>query len=152
MLKYRGITLLVALFALLGISEPASSQDLLAVIKSHNNLSSFAKAIEANGLENELSGKGPYTVFAPVNEIFDKEISGKNLSSSSVRNLLLNHIMTGYATERNMKVMSKATSLGGITLALKTGGNFVKVNEAEIIEMNIKAGNGVLHIIRGVLK
>lgn len=152
MLKNRGISLLIALFAFFVIPESANSQDLMAVIKSHSDLSSFANAIEANGLESELTGKGPYTVFAPVNEIFDKEISGKNLSSSSVRNLLLNHIMTGYATERNMKVMSKATSLGGITLALKTGENVVKVNEAEIIEMNIKAQNGVLHIIRGVLK
>lgn len=152
MVKNRGIALLFALVAFFGISESADSQDLMTVIKSHNDLSSFANAIEANGLESELSGKGPYTVFAPINEIFDKEISGKNLSSSSVRNLLLNHIMTGYATERNMKVMSKATSLGGITLALKTDGNVVKINEAEIIKMNIKARNGVLHIIRGVLK
>lgn len=150
--KKSGITLLFTLFAFLGIVESVNSQDLMSVIKSHSNLSSFADAIEANGLATELAGKGPYTVFAPENETFDKEISGKNLSSSSVRNLLLNHIMTGYATERNMKVMSKATSLGGISLALKSDGNTIKINDAEIVKINIKARNGVLHIIRGVLK
>ena len=150
--KNRGITLLIVAFAVMGMPEFANSQKIMSVIKSHSNLSSFANAIEANGLDSELAGKGPYTVFAPANEAFDREISGKAITSSSVRNLLLNHIMTGYATERNMKVMSKATSLGGITLALKTGDNIVKVNNAEILEMNIKAGNGVLHIINAVLK
>lgn len=147
-----GISVLFLAFTLLSSPDVANSQQLMSVIKNHNNLSSFANAIESSGLDSELNGTGPYTVFAPVNEIFEKEISGKSLTSSSVKNLLLNHIMTGYATERNMKVMSRATSLGGITLVLKSNGNTLKINEAEVVRMNIKAQNGVLHIIKGVLK
>lgn len=150
--KNRGITIFLAAFILTAIPEAAKSQKIMSVIKSHSNLSSFANAIEANGMESELNSSGPYTVFAPVNESFDKEISGKNLNSSAVKKLLLNHIMTGYATERNMKVMSRATSLGGVTLVLKANETPVKVNDAEVIELNIKAENGVLHIIKGVLK
>ncbi|MDX1629899.1 MAG: fasciclin domain-containing protein, partial [Fulvivirga sp.] len=111
--KNRGITLLIAVLMVVLLPEAAKSQKIMTVIKSHSNLSSFADALEQNGLDEELSGNGPYTIFAPVNESFDRETSGKSITSSSVRNLLLNHIMTGYATERNMKVMSKATSLGG---------------------------------------
>ena len=150
--KNRGIILFFAALMLTVLPEAAKSQKIMSVIKDHSNLSSFANALEANGIDRELSGNGPYTIFAPVNESFDKEVSGKSLTSSSVKNLLLNHIMTGYATERNMKVMSRATSLGGVTLVLKTSENPVKINNAEVLEMNIKAQNGVLHIIKGTLK
>lgn len=150
--RNRGITLLLAALMFGILPEAAKSQKIMSVIKSHSNLSSFANALEANGIDRELEGSGPYTIFAPVNESFDRETSGKNLTSSSVRNLLMNHIMTGYATERNMKVMSRATSLGGVTLVLKTNESPVKINNAEVLELNIKAQNGVLHIINGVLK
>jgi uncharacterized surface protein with fasciclin (FAS1) repeats len=150
--KKKGITLLLTALFFTIMPDIANSQKIMSIVKSHSNLSSFAKALEANKLDEKLDGKGPFTIFAPVNDIFDKEISGKSLTSTSVKNLLLNHIMTGYATERNMKVMSKATTLGGVTLALNTGGKAVKINTAEVIEMNIKARNGVLHIINGILK
>lgn len=148
----RGITLFLAVLLFMMLPETAKSQKIMTVIKSHSNLSSFANALEANGIDQEISGVGPYTIFAPINESFEKEISGKNLASSSVRNLVLNHIMTGYATERNMKVMSRATSMGGVTLILKPGENPVRINNAEVLKMNIKAQNGVLHIIKGILK
>lgn len=148
----RGIGLLLAAFLLMAIPELANSQKIMTVIKNHSNLSSFAAALEANGIDEELSGNGPFTIFAPINESFDRETSGKNITSSSIRNLLLNHIMTGYATERNMKVMARATSMGGVTLVLKPGENPVKINNAEVLKMNIRAQNGVLHIIKGILK
>lgn len=150
--KFRGITLFIAAFLMIGLPEAAKSQKIMSVIKSHSNLSSFAKALEANGIDQELSGNGPFTIFAPINESFDKETTGKSITSNSVKSLLLNHIMTGYATERNMKVMSKATSLGGLTLTLQSSENPVKINNAEVLKMNIKAQNGVLHIIKGVLE
>lgn len=147
-----GITFLFVILLLAGMPEATHSQHLMSVIKSQGNLNSFAKALESSGLDSKLSGNGPLTIFAPTDEVFEKEISGKNLNSGSVRNLLLNHIMTGYGTERNMKVMSKATSLGGITLVMQSNGNTNKVNNYDIIEANIKAQNGILHIIDGVLK
>lgn len=143
---------MLAALMMVVLPEAAKSQKIMSVIKSHSNLSSFANALEANGIDQELSGNGPFTIFAPVNESFDKETTGKSITSNSVRSLLLNHIMTGYATERNMKVMSRATSLGGLTLTLKPSESPVKINNAEVLKMNIKAQNGVLHIIKGVLK
>lgn len=137
---------------LLFLPATAQSQKLMSVIKNHSNISTFANALEDSGLDQKLNGAGPFTVFAPVNEQFEKEISGKNPGSTAVKNLIMNHIMTGYASERNMKIMSKATSLGGITLVMKTQGDQLKINNKEIVVMNIKANNGVLHIVKGVLK
>lgn len=152
MKRNKNISTLIILSILIILPQVAQSQQLMSVIKSHSNISSFANALESNGLDEELNGKGPYTVFAPTNESFDKEISGKSLTSSSVRKIVMNHIMTGYATERNMKIMSRATSLGGISLVLESGDDGLKINDARITTVNIKAKNGVLHIITGILK
>lgn len=138
--------------ALLFFPLSAYSQHLMSVIKNQNNLSAFAKALETTGLDQQLSGEGPYTVFAPTNTSFRKEISGKNISSSGMKNMLLNHIMTGYATKRNIQLMSKISTLGNATLVVKTDKDGVKINNIRVIEMNKKAQNGVVHIMDGVLK
>jgi len=152
MSKYRGSSLLLFAFILILLPLSVQSQSLMSVIKSQDSLSSFTEALQESGLSQRLEEQGPYTVFAPSNSIFEKEIAGKDLSSSSVRSMLMNHIMTGYASERNMKIMSKAKSLGGITLNMETSGNSITINGVVLTSINIKADNGVLHIINGVLK
>lgn len=152
MKRNNSISTLIILSTLIVVPQISQSQQLMSVIKSHNNISSFATALESQGLDKKLNGKGPFTVFAPTNESFDKEVAGKSLSSSSVHKIVMNHIMTGYATERNIKIMSKATSLGGIILLLETDDDGLKINDARVTTVNIKAQNGVLHIISGILK
>lgn len=150
--KYRGSSLLLFAFTLTLLPLSVQSQSLMSVIKSQDNLSSFTEALQESGLNQRLEGQGPYTVFAPSNNVFEKEFAGKDLSSSSVRSMLMNHIMTGYASARNMKIMSKAKSMGGITLNMETSGNSMTINGIVLTSVNIKADNGVLHIINGVLK
>ena len=130
----------------------AHSQSLMSVINSQNRLSSFSKALQESGLDQKLEGQGPFTVFAPSDDVFEREIAGKDLTSSGIRNMLMNHIMTGYASARNMKIMSKAKTMGGITLQMSTTGNTITINGLRLTSVNIKANNGVLHIIDGVLK
>lgn len=150
--KYRGTSLLLFACTLTLLPLSVQSQSLMSVIQNRPSLSSFAEALQKSGIDQRLEGQGPYTVFAPSNNAFNKEIAGKDLSSSSVRSTLMNHIMTGYATERNMKIMSKAKSMGGITLSIETSGNSITINDVVLTSVNIKADNGVLHIISGVLK
>lgn len=148
----RGIYLLLTTILFTSYPLPAQSQSLMSVIKSRADLSSFAYALESNDIHLKLEESGPFTVFAPSNSRFDKEIAGKEITSTQVKNMVLNHIITGYASERNMKIMSKAKSLGGMTLQMNSGKNRITVNGVELINLNIKAQNGVLHIINGVIQ
>ncbi len=132
--------------------DTAQGQQLMSVLKSNSNISSFVRALEINGLDERLSAKGPFTIFAPTNEFFDKETSGKQLESDSIHRFLLNHIMTGFATEKNMQYMSKVTTLGGVTLAIEKRDKKIYINTIELTTTNIKASNGVIHIINGVVK
>jgi uncharacterized surface protein with fasciclin (FAS1) repeats len=50
----------------------ASAADLLEEVKDSDQLSTFAKAVEAAGLEDTLEGDGPYTIFAPTDDAFDE--------------------------------------------------------------------------------
>ncbi len=153
-MKNPCLSVSIFLLGLLFLLPPHTlqAQNMINIIERHTEISDFANALKSTGLEEKLSEEGPFTIFAPANEPLQQELSGQSLTSPSARKILLNHIITGYATERNMKVMSKTTSLGGITLVMKQKGNRVYVNDIEVITYNIKAKNGVIHILNGVLK
>ncbi len=128
------------------------AQTIMSVLSGDQETSSFAKALEHTGLDQQLLDMGPYTIFAPSNEAFESFSNGINTSSSRMRSILLNHIMTGLATERSIRAMNKVTSLGGVTLNVESNGNTILIDNARLIQSNIRAGNGVIHIIDRVLR
>lgn len=142
------ICLLILLFT---IPLCSNGQSVMSVLKNNSEVSSFVSAIEKTQLNETFSNSGTYTIFAPTNEAFDKAVTSRQSSDSRLRSFLLNHIMTGWATEKNLKIMSSSTSLGGIQLNF-TGSNPMQVNNSEITTPNIRASNGVIHIIDGVLE
>ncbi|MGD8427130.1 MAG: fasciclin domain-containing protein [Balneolaceae bacterium] len=127
----------------------ARSQSIMETLKSNRETTHFAQALEEAHLNTKLGKSGPFTLFAPSNEAFDK------LSASQKHNnqLLLNHIFTGLATERSLKAMADITCLSGKTIKLKNdNGNPISVDSFKIIYANIRADNGVIHVIDGVIK
>jgi len=128
----------------------ARSQTIMQKLSANKRTSHFAQSLIKTNLNNRLNGPGPYTILAPTNKAFDK------LSDSQKEDdkLLLNHIFTGMATERSLKAMNEVTCLSGKTIKLKkiNGGKSLTVGSYAIVTTNIKADNGVIHIINGVIK
>jgi uncharacterized surface protein with fasciclin (FAS1) repeats len=127
----------------------AQSQTVLQKLKANNQTTEFAIALEDANIDKKINQKGPFTLFAPSNDAFSK------LSSIQRGNndLLLNHIFTGMATERSLKAMSNVTCLSGRNLTIQNNnGQELLINSTRIISSNIKAENGVIHIIDGVIK
>ncbi|MDZ7714954.1 MAG: fasciclin domain-containing protein [Balneolaceae bacterium] len=143
---------LAAIMILLMAPSEVLSQTLLVKLEQTKEISLFSQAIVNSGLDTELKDNATYTIFAPSNEVLEKEIGGKGYSDSKLRSFLLNHIITGWATEKNLKSMSKATSLGGISLKFAWENDVLTINEAKISKSNIKAENGIIHVIDRVLK
>lgn len=138
------IVLILGLFLAVG---EVRSQDITSVMKEEGQISNFVNALENAQLAEELNGNGPYTIFAPSNRYFN---SNNINSHNSNRSYLLNYIMTGMATERNLKAMSNITTLGGMVLELqKTDSGEIIIKERTITTANIKASNGIIHIIDG---
>jgi uncharacterized surface protein with fasciclin (FAS1) repeats len=107
------------------------------------------------GLAETLSGKGPYTVFAPTDKAFSKvpaatlEALGKD--RDALRRVLLYHVADGrYPAARVVRKRSIKT-LAGPRLKVKATKRAVRVGGARVIVPDIKASNGVIHAINRVL-
>ncbi|HLR33178.1 MAG TPA: fasciclin domain-containing protein [Fodinibius sp.] len=150
MKRLYAILLEAALFFLVaGSFMMADAQTVLEALKNNGRTTEFAAAIERAGLENRFDTRsGSYTVFAPSNTAFNKMNSNEKNNSR----LLLNHIITGTATKRSLQYMSKMTCLSGLTVEVSQDDNTLSVQDYPLLESNIQADNGVIHVIDGVIQ
>jgi uncharacterized surface protein with fasciclin (FAS1) repeats len=133
-----------------------------------NNLTSLAAALQATDLVTTLQGTGPFTVFAPTNEAFADllEATGldlENLSTAEkalVKNILLNHVIVGENISSSDLVAAGSgyTNTGALgpnnnNLSLYfTTSNAVMLNgDAEVINADNVATNGIVHIVDDVI-
>lgn len=120
-------------------------------------VTTLVTAIKAADLVDTLKGKGPFTVFAPTNEAFDKLPKGtlddllKPENKEKLRSILLYHVHSGDAImAKDVKTMNLSTAEGSpLTVKVQDGG--VWVNNAKVIKTDVAASNGVIHWIDTVL-
>ena len=140
--------------ALLGPSM-ARAADIVDTAVSAGSFTTLVAAVKAAGLVPTLKGKGPFTVFAPNDAAFAK------LPPGTVESLLKNkaklaailkyHVIPGRVKAADVagKSLKVATVEGQ---PLNVDGSFgVKVNDAHVIQPDIEASNGVIHVIDTVL-
>jgi len=134
--------------------------------KDHTTL---VAAVKAAGLVDTLSGKGPFTVFAPVNDAFAKLPAGtvdtllKPENKDQLTKVLTYHVVPGRLTEKDLiaaidKAGGKATfkTVEGedLTFEMKDGAIWVwdaKGDSGKITIKNVMQSNGVIHVIDTVL-
>ncbi len=130
-------------------SSNIQAQTVIEKLKSNNQTTQFVEALENSDLADRLKQSGPFTLFVPSNNSFQNLSSGQKSDS----NFLLNHILTGMATERSLRAMSDITSLSGKKISIQNqNGENLSIENIQIISSNIKADNGIIHIIDGVIE
>ncbi len=111
-------------------------------------------AIKAAGLDETLTEKGPFTVFAPTDEAFAKLPEGTVESllanPEALKKVLLYHVVSGSVTAKDVAGLDSAQTLNGTTLAIATKDG-VMINDSNVIQADIAASNGVVHVIDTVL-
>ena len=135
-------------------------------LKDHTTL---VAAVKAAGLVEPLEGPGPFTVFAPTNEAFDKLPPGtvatpvKPENKAMLTKILTYHVVPGRFTAANLIKMvqdgeGKATlkTVEGDPLTVTEQGNklFVsgeKSGVAEVSIADVMQSNGVIHVVTSVL-
>lgn len=154
--SYRGNKFaVIGLFLLTGALSPLSlnAQKVFDVLNNQSQVSLFAKIVQESGVDADLNNGGPYTIFAPSNSALNDAQGRINRSNtSSLRSFVMNHVMTGMATKRQIMLLSSAPTLGGVTLEMNVEDDEVTVNDIPIVRYNIRADNGVIHIIDGTLE
>ena len=120
--------------------------------------SKFLAAIKVAGLEEALQGDGPYTVFAPTDDAINALPEGthenllKDENRKQLQNLLMNHVLKGNFSSADMAAVDNAGAASGVELKIKapTDGSMM-VNNANIIESDVKCSNGTIHAIDQLL-
>ena len=118
----------------------------------------LATALKATGLIDALTGEGPFTVFAPTDVAFAKLPAGtvesllKPENKEKLKSILLYHVVSGNVTaEQVMKLNGRTVkTLGGGSVKVSTMDG-VMVDDARVIKTDIRASNGVIHVIDTVL-
>merc|ERR1712139_263613 len=121
------------------------------------DLSTLVTALKAAQLTGTLSGKGPFTVFAPTNEAFaklDKSLLAALLKPENKQKLvevLTYHVVAAEAKSTDLKNGEEIKTVEGAEVKVTLSGSSVKINNADVTKADVLATNGVVHIIDSVL-
>ncbi len=139
---------------LLAIASTASADDLVDKAAGATNLKIFSAALKSAGFGETLKEGGPYTVFAPTDNAFSKLPPGSwdNLAKDKVRlaAVLAHHIVPGKMLVTEVKP-GKVKTVQGDFITLKSDNGKVTVEQANVIESDLAADNGVIHVVDTVV-
>lgn len=130
--------------------------DIVAVAEGAGKFKTLCAAVKAAGLEETLQGKGPFTVFAPTDEAFEKLPKGtlddllKPENKEKLAAILKYHVLPGEVMAADVKTM-QAKTVNGQSLDVKVEDGKVTVDKAKVIMADVPASNGVIHAIDTVL-
>jgi uncharacterized surface protein with fasciclin (FAS1) repeats len=115
----------------------------------------LASLLKSAGLVGTLSGKGPYTVFAPTDAAFAKvpaaTLAGLSRDRAKLRAVLLYHVAKGKVTSKQVTMLRSVKTLNGKSVRIRAAGGSVRVGAARIAKADVMASNGVIHAIDTVL-
>jgi uncharacterized surface protein with fasciclin (FAS1) repeats len=132
--------------------------NITQVVRKDRNLTTMNKGVIAAGLDQTLSGRGPYTVFAPSDLAFEKLESGmlENLlkpeNKIELKELINYHVVAGQVNFKDLKDGDKLKTLSGKELSVKVTDIKVSIDGATIQNRDLKTSNGVIHSLDSVLK
>ena len=151
-------------------SDTAQSGSIVEVAQSNADLSTLVSAVQSAGLVDTLSAGGPYTVFAPTNAAFEgipqatRDQLMSSAGQSDLASILTYHVVEGETMAPALISAIQAAGEGGYTLETVNGATLTAMldgenvvlrdaagNTATVVQTDVDASNGVVHVIDGVL-
>jgi uncharacterized surface protein with fasciclin (FAS1) repeats len=131
----------------------ANAKDIVDTAVSAGNFNTLAAALQAADLVDTLKGKGPFTVFAPTDAAFAKipkqDLDALLADKAKLSAVLTYHVVPGTVMSKDVKA-GMVKTVEGSSLTVSTMGG-VKVDNANVIAVDIVADNGVIHVIDTVV-
>ncbi|MBZ0128301.1 MAG: fasciclin domain-containing protein [Rhodobacteraceae bacterium] len=153
-----------AALALSLVSAAANAGSIVDIAVGDERFSTLVTAVTAAGLAETLSGPGPFTVFAPVNDAFAALPEGtvetllKPDMKGDLSNMLLYHVVGGavMAGDIAMGTSGVGTLAEGAKVCVTKSGEGVMLDDgtgkmANVVVADIVADNGVIHVIDKVI-
>ena len=134
------------------------TKDVVDTAVAAGQFKTLAAALQAAELIDALKGTGPFTVFAPTDEAFAKLPAGtvetllKPENKDKLKAVLLYHVVPGSVTAEQVTKLNgrSVKTLQGNSIKVKAS-HGVRVDNAKVTQTDIKASNGVIHVIDTVL-
>jgi len=128
-------------------SQPAPVQkDLVGTAVAAGNFATLLSAVQVAGLDETLSGKGPFTVLAPNDAAFAKlpkeTIEGLLGDPEALKDVLTYHVIAGELSAADLLEQGEATTVNGAK---------VTVAQLDVAKADIQTTNGVIHVLNAVL-
>ncbi len=138
----------------LAMAAANAAENIVGVASANPQFSTLVAAVKAAGLVETLSGKGPFTVFAPTNAAFDKlppgTVDALLKDPAKLKAILTYHVVAGNVMAKDVKPGATKTVNGAsMMISAKDGG--VMVDGAKVTATDVKASNGVIHVIDTVI-
>lgn len=134
-----------------------NSNTIVDVAASAGQFGTLLAAAKAAGLAEALAGEGPLTVFAPTDEAFAALPDGtvENLlkpeNKDQLVSILSYHVAPARLKASDVVSLNEVETLNGGAPTVSVNGSRVKINDANIIKVDVAASNGIIHVIDKVL-
>lgn len=155
------ITLILALMLFLPATSSHATQShlrnstIVNILKVKGEFSTLLTALEITGLDKTLEGDDRLTLFAPTDDAFDRLPAGTLDflidNPDQLAEVLLYHVVDGRRSSFRLTRKTTTDTLIGVPVVVANSRDNGTVNGIEILEKNVWAKNGYIHIIEDVL-
>ena len=135
-------------------ASPVLAKDIVDTAVANGNFNTLAAALKQAGLVETLKGKGPYTVFAPTDAAFAKipkdQLDALLADKAKLTKVLTYHVVPGTVMAKEVKPGAVKT-VEGSSITVRQDAGKVMVDSATVTATDVKADNGVIHVIDTVI-
>ncbi|RUT00649.1 hypothetical protein DSM106972_074200 [Dulcicalothrix desertica PCC 7102] len=140
------------------IGGTQAANNVFSVTASNNSFTTFTSLLKTSGLAGILETPGSFTIFAPTDQAF-ATLSPETLrqlqlpeNRETLIRILRYHVVLKQLTANELS-SGEIKTLGDnpVNIQVNTGANQISVNNAQVVQPNIQASNGVIHAINTVL-
>lgn len=133
----------------------AGKKNIVQTAAAGGQFKTLTALVRRAGLAGTLSGKGPFTVFAPTDAAFAKvpkrTLAALGKDRAKLRAVLLYHVVKGNVPASKVVTLRSARTLNGAVVRIRMSGGKVFVGGARVVTPDVTASNGVIHVINRVL-
>ena len=146
-------TIAISMFAAAG--HHGMKKDIVDTAVAAGDFSTLVTAVKAAGLVETLKGEGPFTVFAPTDAAFAKvptdTLNALLADKAALANVLTYHVVAGNVMAADVVKLTSAVTVQGQAVSIEVKDGKVYVDGSQVVATDIKASNGVIHVIDAVI-
>ena len=153
------ITIIMLFATIQGGAWAKPGSNIVEIASSDKQFSTLVTALQTAGLVETLQGPGPFTVFAPTNDAFNKLPAGtvENLLKPENKQILVDiltyHVKSGKLDSKEIEKLNgqEIQMLNEKPAKIEVKNGKIYIDDAQIIQRDIIASNGIIHVIDAVI-